>query len=318
MPNELNDVCVACRTPGQDAAHYVADEIMTQSGETFTYRECASCGTLQIETVPDDLGRYYDNETYSSFTFHDSRLSSPLVQNPLSRLALKGAGALHRRTGKGIGLGWIHEAGIQARESVLDLGSGAGENLVFMQLFGHRSLTGSDPFLDRDLDVQGIPIRKARHEQLTGLYDWVTMHHSFEHVPDPEAMLASATRLLAPGGRILIRMPVMGTYAWKKYGRNWSQIDAPRHLVVYTQDAVRQIADRAGLVVEKIFFDSWSFLFWGSELAAQGLPHQGASMEQARAHFSKEQLAKWQAMAVELNKAGDGDAGGYVLRRKDG
>lgn len=316
--NELTDVCVACRAPGEDAARFVADEIMTQSGETFTYRECAGCGSLQIDSVPDDLGRYYDNGTYSSFSFHDSRLSSPLVQNPLSRMALKGAGAVHRRTGKGIGLDWIHQAGIGARESLLDLGSGAGENLVFMKLFGHTSLAGSDPFLDDDIEVQGIPIRKARHEDLTGSYDWITMHHSFEHVPDPEAMLASAVRLLAPGGRILIRMPIMGTYAWQKYGINWSQIDAPRHLVVYTRDAVRQIAERAGLVVEKTFFDSWSFLFWGSELAARGLPHLGASMEQAGKYFSKDQLKQWQNMALQLNKAGDGDAGGYVLRRATG
>ena len=64
-----------------------------------------------------------------------------------------------------------------------------------------------------------------------------------------------------------------------------------------------------------MFHDSWSFQFWGSELIRRGLPHKGASLAQARAHFSKQQIAAWEKESRALNARGEGDAGGYVLRR---
>jgi hypothetical protein len=96
---------------------------------------------------------------------------------------------------------------------------------------------------------------------------------------------------------------------------DWSQVDAPRHLVLYTPRAMDAMAQAAGLTVTRLFCDSWSFQFWGSELIAQGLPHKGASMQQARAHFSRRQLRDWERESHELNARGEGDAGGYVLTR---
>ena len=94
---------------------------------------------------------------------------------------------------------------------------------------------------------------------------------------------------------------------------DWSQIDAPRHLVLYTPVAMDAMAEAAGMQVQRLFYDSWSFQFWGSELIRRGLPHKGASLAQARAHFTKQQLRAWERESGELNRRGDGDAGGYVL-----
>ncbi len=313
--NELGDDCVACGRDGSDAERFTASETQEVTGETFGYRLCRGCGSLQIEDVPEDLARFYDTASYSSFNVKNSLVTRPVVQNPASRLALRTLGAVHRRTGRGLGLRFVRDAGIGARHSVMDIGSGAGENLIHMRLLGHRDVQGSDPFLPTDIEVHGTTILSRHHSELTGTYDWVVMNHSFEHVPDPHAMLASATRLVAEGGRILVRMPIMGMAAWERYGIHWSQIDAPRHLVLYTPQAMEQVVREAGLVVERVFFDSWSFQFWGSELAQRGTPHLGASMQQARSHFTKQQLRDWARESEVLNAQGRGDAGGYVLRR---
>lgn len=313
--NELTDDCVACGADGRAAPRLEAREVQDMSGETFTYRLCQGCGSLQITEVPDDLGRYYDASSYSSFNVKTSLVDRPVVQNPLSRAALRAVGAVHRRTGRGIGLRFVRDAGISPDESVIDIGSGIGENLVHMRLLGHRELVGSDPFLPEDIDRFGVKVLRRHHTELSGSYDWVVMNHSFEHVPDPHAMLASATRILAPGGRVLVRMPIMGSVAWERYGMDWSQIDAPRHLVLYTPRAMDAMAAAAGLKVERLFHDSWSFQFWGSELIRRGLPHKGASLAQARAHFSKQQIAAWEKESRALNARGEGDAGGYVLTR---
>lgn len=313
--NELTDDCVACGTDGRQAPRLEARETQDMTGETFVYRLCRGCGSLQIVEVPEDLGRYYDASSYSSFNVKTSMVDRPIVQNPLSRAALRAMGAVHRRTGRGLGLRFVRDAGISPTQSVVDIGSGIGENLVHMRLLGHRELVGSDPFLPQDVDRNGVRVLRRHHTELTGSYDWVVMNHSFEHVPDPHAMLASAARLMAPGGRILVRMPVMGSAAWQRYGMDWSQIDAPRHLVLYTPEAMDAMAAAAGLRVERLFYDSWSFQLWGSELIQRGLPHKGASLHQARAHFSRRQLKAWERESRELNDRHEGDAGGYVLTR---
>ena len=313
--NELSEECVACGADRRQSPPLQARETQDMTGETFTYRQCPQCGSLQIDEVPDDLGRYYDASSYSSFNVRTSLVDRPVIQNPLARTALRVAGAVHRRTGRGVGLRFVRDAGISPDQSVIDIGSGIGENLVHMRLLGHRDLVGSDPFLPEDIDRHGVKVLRRHHSELTGSYDWVVMNHSFEHVPDPHAMLASAARLMAPGGRVLVRMPIMGSAVWHRYGMDWSQIDAPRHLVLYTPAAMDLMAEAAGLRVERLFHDSWSFQLWGSELIRRGLPHKGASMEQARAHFSASQLKAWEAESHELNARGEGDAGGYVLTR---
>lgn len=313
--NELTGDCVACGTDGRHASRFEARETQDMTGETFTYRLCQGCGSLQIVDVPEDIGRYYDASSYSSFNVKTSIVDRPIVQNPLARAVLRGMGAVHRRTGRGLGLRFVRDAGISPRESVIDIGSGIGENLVLMRLLGHRELVGSDPFLPQDVDRNGVKVLRRHHSELTGSYDWVVMNHSFEHVPDPHAMLASATRILAPGGRILVRMPIMGSAAWERYGMDWSQVDAPRHLVLYTPAAMDRMAGAAGLQVDRLFYDSWSFQLWGSELIKRGLPHKGASMRQARAHFTKAQIRAWEQESHELNARRQGDAGGYVLTR---
>jgi len=55
------------------------------------------------------------------------------------------------------------------------------------------------------------------------------MHHAFEHMDDPKAMLKLCFDKLNPGGRLLIRTPVTDSEVWKEKRELWVQLDAPRH-----------------------------------------------------------------------------------------
>ena len=114
-----------------------------------------------------------------------------------------------------------------------------------------------------------MPVLKATNKELEGRFDWVMMHHSFEHVADPRALLASVQGMLTGDGRVLIRMLATGGWAWRNYGVNWVQVDAPRHLVLYTIDGFRRIAEECGFLLDDVFYDSGTFQFWGSELVAR-------------------------------------------------
>jgi hypothetical protein len=116
--------------------------------------------------------------------------------------------------------------------------------------------------------------------------------------------------MLTNDGRVLIRMPVAGNWAWRNYGVNWAQLDAPRHHVLYTIEGFRRIAEECGFLLDDIFYDSWAFQFWGSELVLSGEAYAGGPGNR----FTSQQIAAWATEAERLNRTLDGDQAIFVLR----
>ncbi len=220
---------------------FLVREMMFGTRETFPYVRCSSCGTLRIEAIPVDLGHHYPPQ------YHYGKLADDVV--PGGRLArqLVRLAVAPDLTGRGSAVARLvrHIAPVPAgyarwRASlqrwavrsfdggVLDVGTGrAPDRLVVLRALGFTNLLGIDPFIEKDLVVHGVPVRKARLEDVTGSFDLVWFHHSLEHVPDPRATLTAAVAVLAPGGRIVVRIPVMESVLWDRYGTCWWELDAP-------------------------------------------------------------------------------------------
>jgi SAM-dependent methyltransferase len=284
---------------------------MFRTGDSFTYRECDVCGSLQIDVVPPDLAVHYDSDHYYSFAEPDQRLQRRWLRWAPTRLALRLNTELYLRTGAGRGIPWARKAGIRPADRILDFGCGRGYFLLMLHLLGYKHLLGADAFLDASLEVApGVSVLKATHQEVEGRFDWVMMHHSFEHIADPRALLTSVQEMLTSDGRVLIRMPVAGNFAWREYGVDWAQLDAPRHLALYTTDGFRRLAEECGFLLEDIFYDSDSFQFFGSEIVRSGGAYVGRPTE----GFSAQQLAAWAKEAERLNRIHDGDQACFVLR----
>ena len=284
---------------------------MFRTGDSFTYRECDVCGSLQIDTVPPDLAVHYDSDRYYSLAEPNQKFQRPWLRWTPTRFALRLNTGAYLRTGVGRGFSWARKAGIRPADRILDFGCGRGENLLMLHLLGYRNLLGADAYLDTSMEVApGVPVLKATHKEIEGRFDWVMMHHSFEHIADPRALLTSVQGMLTNEGRVLIRMPVTGSWAWRKYGVNWAQLDSPRHLVLYTMDGFRQLAEECGFLLDDVFYDSDSFQFFGSELVRSGEAFVG----RPTVRFSSQQMAAWAKEAERLNRTRDGDQACFVLR----
>jgi SAM-dependent methyltransferase len=308
---ELGDNCVACGS-GRAGDRHIVPEAMDRTGESFAYRECGACSTLQIETVPADLGDYYKQDSYYSFAGPPPKFRRGWLRVPPVRLALRLNTELYLRTGLGKGMPWVKAAGLRPDDRILDIGCGGGTLLFMLHVFGYRHLRGADPFLDATRELlPGVSLLKATHQELDGRFEWVMLHHTFEHVADPRALLASVRRVLASDGRVLIRIPVAGTWAWRHYKTDWVSLDAPRHMVLYTIDGFRRIIEDCGFQLERVFYDSQNFQFWGSELVRTGEKHGKA--DPAR-HFTAAQLTEWSAESERLNQALDGDQACFILK----
>lgn len=279
---------------------FVLREMMFGLKEEFDYFECSNCSCLQIVEVPSDLAKYYPEEYYIG-TEKLPQLPPPIkLGEPVQH--------------------WLELAGLNFDSKILDVGSGRGHMLLELSKVGYSNLTGVDPFIEKDLYPQpGITILNRNLEQVEGAYDFIMLHHSFEHMSDPIDTLKELYRLLKPNQLLLIRIPVAQSYAWKKYGINWVQLDPPRHLFLFTEKSIKILAEETGFSVENIIYDSIGFQFYGSELYKRDMTLVGSCQtlfeNPADFVFSKEELQKFEDDAVALNQKGEGDQACFYLRK---
>lgn len=298
-------ICEICGGPAGSRTHE-AREMMFGFRTQFTYRQCQSCGSLQLLSIPEDLPRYYPRNYYSY-------VSNTKVPSTAGRLRGRACMLpLGYRLADGAKMRAIFETGLRPNWHVLDVGCGCGELLHYLSAIGCKHVTGIDPYLSPGFDSNGLDIRTCTCADLRGTkWDLIVLNHSFEHMPQPGNVLATIQRLLSDRGWLLIRTPVVN-WAWEMYKTNWVQLDAPRHLFLYSERGLRSLAVRCALSVAKVKYDSTDFQFWGSELYERGLP---LVENKGSAGFTVEQRDSFRRKAHELNLQGRGDQAAFFLRR---
>lgn len=314
--------CRICGGPG--GACFDVREMMYGTRERFAYFACSRCRCLQIAEVPADMSDYYPRDYYSlSKPKESGRVRRSIRRRRLEALLGKGGyfwGWLnHRLRHQPSWLWWARKGRIGPASRILDVGCGAGRLLVNMSNWGFRRLTGVEPHIEGDMAYSsGVQILKRSIEDVEGEFDFIMFHHAFEHIADPLVALRSARRVLVPGGDVLIRIPVADGEAWRTYGADWAQLDAPRHLFLHTRDSIRILAGQAGLELDDVVFDSNGFQFWGSELYRRDIPlYDGGAGRALRPEqvFSEKELQDFDARARELNVQGRGDQACFFLRK---
>ncbi|MDO9073340.1 MAG: class I SAM-dependent methyltransferase [Rubrivivax sp.] len=313
-------VCGSIRVAGR----HTALEMMNGTREPFAYFQCADCGCLQIERIPADLARHYAGGYYSYTP--PQRPANPLRRwavHARHRWALHGRdpfGWLMYRRAAAYAMRSLRPLELRPDTRLLDVGCGAGLLIFELAELGYRSVLGIDPFIEADRAYDnGARVLKRGLDEASGCWDAVMFHHSFEHVPDPLATLRRTHALLATGGRCLLRVPTVSSYAWQHYGVDWVQLDAPRHLYLFSRESITHLAAATGFDVIDVAFDSDAFQFWGSEQYRRGIAlrdERSHAVNPAAGLFSAAQLADWARRAEELNQAGQGDQAAFVLRKR--
>ena len=304
--------------------------------DTFRYFQCHSCGCLQIAEIPENLDRYYPPEYYAfspvrreSILHRFKRILAlkrneaaifhrGLVGRLLNKLFPMAAGSISWVNGQ-IGLRRMGKRPWSFKSKILDVGCGNGASLYSLSQLGFKKLLGADPFITSDIVYRPhLRILKKTIRDIDERFDIITLHHSFEHMPDPLEVLRTVHRALSDDGLCLIRIPVVSSYAWEKYRTYWVQLDAPRHLFLHSVRSMEVLAAQAGFEVEEIIWDSTEFQFWGSEQYLRDIPLMddvSYAKQPSESIFSAHEIEDFRIKANELNLVGRGDQAAFYLSR---
>jgi SAM-dependent methyltransferase len=298
-------------------------EMMFGTGTSFEYFECSNCGCLQITNYPHDLGLHYPDNYYSVGSPTGTGLKNK-IKAWRNRQSFKPKGIL------GIFVNhFIPENRFQSlrfiqadkKQKILDIGCGSGEMLQFLNSWGFTNLTGIDPFIDKDIIYNTqLRVYKKNVYEIDNQYDFIMMHHAFEHMENPEEVLKVLCSYLSEKGKLLIRIPVGKSFAYETYKKNWVQLDAPRHLYLHTAASMHILCERAGLKIESILFDSMPFQFWGSEMYKNNIPlvSKAGWITKITNHIKYRLFHNYSSLSRKLNKQQRGDQAAFYVQKSNG
>jgi SAM-dependent methyltransferase len=300
MPIDLAYTCRYCHST--QGTNFLAIERMLGMGGEFNYTSCNSCGSIQLSTIPEDLGPYYPRDYYSFGLLQPSGL----LRNLLKKIRIRAYFATGLKFFlPPFGGSWLKKLSLNFTDGIADVGCGNGQLLYELHVSGFKNLHGFDPFLENESQLgAGLKLWNKEFGQTDLYFDVVMLHHSFEHMADPEQVLKTCFERLNPGGRLLVRCPVSDAKVWKEKQSLWVQLDAPRHLTIPSTQGFVAVAQRCGFEVQEVVFDSTAFQFWGTALYEQG---EKLDSKKNRTYFSENQLEEWEQKAIQYNQEGVGD-----------
>ena len=327
--------CRICKTVGNHQT-FIGREMMFGTREQFEYFQCNNCGCLQIAEIPTDPARHYPSN-YNPYTITPSckplGLWDLLLKQRL-RNALFGRGyKLNKLLTPFIRVPEFRIEDVLPVERVLriagvkdfsarflDIGCGSWSVwLETIRSMGFRNLTGIEPYIESSIHRCGIRILKKTVNQVEGQFDLITLHHSLEHIPDQQEVLSAARRLLAPNGVIIVRIPIVSSYAWEKYGVNWVEMDPPRHFFLHSKDSIRMLGEQAGLDLFETLHDSQDFEFYGSEQYLRDIPLTAESSywkDPSSSIFSTQEIAAFETLAEDVNRKGTSGRAAFFFRAR--
>jgi len=297
---------------------YIVEEMMFGLREKFNYAQCSICGCLQIVEIPSDMVPFYPPETYYSFQYAQTKSS---IKSKFGLLIRKKVMAYYIDKFNMFGylliqfsrfrdqFKWVKQLEeLKYSSDILDVGCGAGLLLLELNKLGFNKLTGIDPFIDKDVyHPCGVQVLKKSIHELDKQFDVIMLNHSFEHMDNPHETFDQFYKFLKPDGRLLIRIPVVDSFCWRKYGVSWFQLDAPRHFFLHTVKSISILAKDHGFDISSIEYDSNASQFYGSEKYIR----DKTLFENV--FFSPNKLKDWNKQADWLNRINDGDQASFVL-----
>jgi 2-polyprenyl-3-methyl-5-hydroxy-6-metoxy-1,4-benzoquinol methylase len=206
----------------------------------FHLARCAGCGHVATRPEPaaSELADLYGQQYYGP---EHKRFKGPL--EALTTLFRRWRGwhiARHLRPG-----------------TVIDVGCGRGLLLEDLRRRGWTVIGTelSDEAAEYARDVLGIPVKIGEFYALDfrpASADAIILWHTFEHMREPNAVLARVHEVLRPGGVAVVSVPNRESWQARFTGPRWHHLDVPHHLHHYGESTLRRMLERQGFRIARV------------------------------------------------------------------
>jgi len=140
---------------------------------------------------------------------------------------------------------------------LLELGCGGGDLLSSFSAHGWEAEgLDVDPKAIENGKRKGLNVRLGKIEDLrypANHFDAIVMVHVIEHIHDPRRLFEECRRILKPGGQLSFVTPNCGSFLHRVFGRAWFPLEPPRHLHIFSVDAITKLLREAGFETAHAF-----------------------------------------------------------------
>lgn len=270
MPEEVP--CNLCGSNDAKLLFRLRDYRLRVDEVDWNVVQCLRCGLGYVNPrpTPGEIARYYPPSYFS-----DRRLQTDR----------------YRRQAR-----YVPDTGGR----LLDLGTARGDFLAVMAELGWQ-VAGIEPFEEAG-NPHDLTIYRERFPDECGLpdesYDVITAWAVLEHLHDPATAFRECSRLLRPGGRLIVQVPNLRSI----YSRWAKQDDVPRHLYLFSEETLRAYGETTGLKLVRV--EHTTDLFGGSGRGVLRLGLVRALGGSTSEFFEvwraprRERFRRWPALAV--------------------
>lgn len=234
--------CPVCLTPSSQARLFMERNIDPALLSSFSFAsrklpefmchqlvQCSGCGLVYANDPPDQslLAQAYHAADFDSDEEAQDAAASYVraIEPALKQLATRGS-ALEIGTGTGVFLDHLHRAGFK---SVVGIEPSA-------------SAIAAAPAHRRAWIRVGI-FKEEEHQPES--YDLICCFMTLEHVLDPSSIASAASRLLRPGGALVVVTHDYRAWVNRALGRRSPIIDI-EHMQLFSRRSVRTLLERNG------------------------------------------------------------------------
>jgi len=238
LPNDASDQrgrtarvvtdCPACGSARHTPELSAED---SYSSDVFEVVRCQACRLAYVNPcpAPGQLERYYPDDYYGA--------RHPIFKDFLADLRVRALGP------------------VAGGARLLDIGCGRGDFILACRRKGWTvsGIEQANSLVMRLRETLGIEV--VTPDEITtlpdGAFDFVTLWHVLEHLPEPRESLRQVARLLKPGGRLLVEVPNFGSWQARLGRAHWHHMDVPRHLLHFDRTSLAALLARSGFTPER-------------------------------------------------------------------